>query len=390
MGTFLLVVAAVVIGIVGFFVVLGRLSKSLLDAKSEALRAGLTAAGASVKSTKVGGLYEGNHVALELDGRELVVSADYASRSLVRASLLLKTDFLPWAVFSRERELHRVGKSLGINREVQTGDAAFDHHCYIDSPESDEVLQRLLADAGTRATILELLELGFRVQTSTRGVEAFRLAAPPESLKDVKVAEAARRLFALADGLPKLSGLELKPPASVRNVPLLVLVLALTVGGLLGARQLDASLGVALNGAASLALLIGGGLVLWALVVALLSVLARGSSNGMQALVASAAVTLLGVPALGGTLVLAANQRLDGAPPAPHEVKVLAKDTRGNHEHTVQVTNWEVGKDPVRLDASCAAFEPLEVGATVTVKVHGGALGLAWVERLDSETRWNL
>lgn len=41
--------------------------------------------------------------------------------------------------------------------------------------------------------------------------------------------------------------------------------------------------------------------------------MARGSSDGMRALVFSAIITLVGLPALGGTLALLANQRLDGA-----------------------------------------------------------------------------
>jgi hypothetical protein len=389
MGTVLLVVVLVGAGIAGFFALLGRLSKSLLDRKSQALVAGLTAAGATLKATKRGGLYEGDDVALALDGREFLVNANYVSRSLVRANLLTKADVLPWAVFAKEKELHRLGKSLGINREVQTGDAAFDHQCYVDSPESDEVLKRLLADAATRATILELLALDFHVQTSSHGVEAFRLVPVHASLADAKAADAARHLATLAGSLPKLDGLELKPPTSVRNVPLLMLVLLFTAVGAIGAYQLDAALGVTLNRVGAMALAVGGGLVLWAAVVALLSVVARGSSHGMQALVVSAAVTLLGVPAFGGMLALTLNQRLDGAA-AAHEVKVLAKETASNHRHTLEVESWEPGAASLRVAASCSAFEPLAVGNLVTVKVHGGALGLRWVERLDADVPWNL
>src|SRR3990167_4893905 len=154
MGSGLLVVVLVVAGVFGFFVLLRRLSRSLLDRQEEALVASLTAAGATHKGTKRGGLYEGNEVAFELAGCDVLVNARYDSRSLVRVGLLVKTGFLPWAVFSAEKGLHHFGKKLGISRELQTGDAAFDQHCYVDSPEQDEVLKRLLADDAAREAIV--------------------------------------------------------------------------------------------------------------------------------------------------------------------------------------------------------------------------------------------
>ena len=38
----------------------------------------------------------------------------------------------------------RFGKVIGLNREVQTGDQAFDDACYVDTSEDDAVVKRLL------------------------------------------------------------------------------------------------------------------------------------------------------------------------------------------------------------------------------------------------------
>jgi hypothetical protein len=50
------------------------------------------------------------------------------------------------------------GKEIGINREVQIGDPAFDENIYIDTPSDDRVVQAIFADSDARAAVLELLE----------------------------------------------------------------------------------------------------------------------------------------------------------------------------------------------------------------------------------------
>jgi hypothetical protein len=50
-------------------------------------------------------------------------------------------------------------KEMGINREVEVGDPAFDGKIYIDSRCEDEVIRALLADPEARAAVLGILEL---------------------------------------------------------------------------------------------------------------------------------------------------------------------------------------------------------------------------------------
>ena len=59
---------------------------------------------------------------------------------------------------TRESSNHVRAKEMGINREVQLGDAAFDGQVYINSRSGDEIIREVLGDAETRATIRELLE----------------------------------------------------------------------------------------------------------------------------------------------------------------------------------------------------------------------------------------
>ena len=116
--------------------------------------------------------------------------------------------------------MDRFGKLLGVNREVQTGDAEFDRQCYVDSPESDEVVKRLLAPPAVRSGISALLKLGFRVQTSTRGLEAYQVVSAYAKLRDFSSGEGAQRLLELADVMPPFDGVSPRPPGRDRNLAL--------------------------------------------------------------------------------------------------------------------------------------------------------------------------
>jgi hypothetical protein len=59
---------------------------------------------------------------------------------------------------SREASIHVRAKEMGINREVQLGDPAFDGQVYINSPSGDEIIREVLAEEGARTAIRELLE----------------------------------------------------------------------------------------------------------------------------------------------------------------------------------------------------------------------------------------
>lgn len=59
---------------------------------------------------------------------------------------------------SREAPIHVRAKEMGINREVQLGDSAFDGQVYINSPSGDEIIREVLSEAGARSVIRDLLE----------------------------------------------------------------------------------------------------------------------------------------------------------------------------------------------------------------------------------------
>lgn len=61
----------------------------------------------------------------------------------------------------RESSTDRAAKSEGINREHQTGDAAFDEDVYVDSPTIDATVLQTVLSERVRAGAMELLSLAF-------------------------------------------------------------------------------------------------------------------------------------------------------------------------------------------------------------------------------------
>src|SRR5207253_2532663 len=69
--------------------------------------------------------------------------------------LRLPTAALPRMEFRRERGLDRFGKTVGLNRELQTGNAEFDAAVYIESDASAEAVKPFLDQPQLRAAVLE-------------------------------------------------------------------------------------------------------------------------------------------------------------------------------------------------------------------------------------------
>jgi hypothetical protein len=59
---------------------------------------------------------------------------------------------------SREASIHVKAKEMGINREVQLGDPAFDGQVYVNSLSGDEIIRDVLSDDAARSAVRDLLE----------------------------------------------------------------------------------------------------------------------------------------------------------------------------------------------------------------------------------------
>ena len=358
-----------------------RSSRNLLDTKQDVLTAGLASSGAKLTTTTPGGLYAGSDVAFELDGKQLITNVRYVSRSFVRANLKVKTHPLPWVTVFPEAAVERFGKLIGLAREVQTGDQGFDELAYVDSAEAEETVKRLL-DPGVRAAVSTLLRLGFKVQFSPAGVEAFKVLPALRKLEDFAAGEAGRALLALSAVVGHFEGVPLKQPGSPKAVLLTLGVFALSSAAFIGSVALGDGLGTALNGLAALGVVLLAGAVTWSVGLLTLAAVVRGQSNAMRWLIYGAVLSVIGLPAFGGTFALWLNQRLDSAPTTAQQTTIVRKHSSNRYGQSFTVEGWEGVAGRPSIDTCWKHYQQYQVGDTVTLTLHPGAFGLAWAEQL--------
>jgi hypothetical protein len=279
----------------------------------------------------------------------------------------------------------RVGKSLGLNREVQTGDQAFDDAAYIDTIEEDEPVKRVLEGAPVRQGILGLLSAGYKVQLSVRGLEAFQLI-PYGTEPDVsRVGDATAQLSQIAAALPTLDRSTFKgsiPFLKLRIVGFMLMWIPLIlVGGLLdglthspGARTLNTD---------HKGLIVGlGALAAYLSYVVVLAGWLRGHSYAFRALLVAAGFGLLGAPLCGVIGVLALNQGLDSSP-AEERVATVTRTSKYKGDCRFSVSAWDGSSREESLPVKCKHLPQLAKGTEVHLRVHPGALGVPWIEPIQ-------
>lgn len=206
-------------------------------------------------------------------------------------------------ILRRERSLDLLGKRVGVNREVQLGDPAFDAAVYLECEESPARIAELLGPEARRATTA-LLEVGahaIALRPDTGRVTAIRESAM-SSLGPDDMRAIACALVALRRALPGIRRLAARPRGPDRfQIVGLVLFLVAAVGAVAIARINDRSaLWTSTTRGSTLAVVTAGLLV--SFTVALVA--ARGSSQGWRRF------GLVGIPAALAwtcwTIVLAA------------------------------------------------------------------------------------
>jgi hypothetical protein len=368
-----------VLGVIIFFAI--RWSRSILQKKQDIVTADLAAQGAKVGTEATGGgLYVGNDVPFELDGVQVVTNVRYVSRSYVRANLKVATPPMPWVTVLPEKAVDKWGKVIGLNREVQTGDQPFDDLAYVDSNESDETVMRLLAPE-VRTAVSALLAMGFKVQFSPRGVEAFQVLHAFTTLKDFQWGAAGRALVALSKVVPAFGEVKSTAPGGKKATALVVGVLGVSFAGFLGAAFLGDQLGNSLDGFVALGVVLSAGLVLWTGMLFVLAALVRGQSNAIRWLIFAAVVSIFGLPSFGGVFALWLNQKLDDAPPTTQQTRVFKKYSSKNGQ-SFTVDGWDGVAGRPNIGSCWKHYQQYQVGDTVTLTLHPGAFGVRWVEKL--------
>jgi hypothetical protein len=138
---------------------------------------------------------------VELDGRKLTIGIIYL-RKMLLAVVEVKHERLPLVVFRREKKIDRVGRALFLNREIQTGDSAFDEQVYIETDEQDHLVKRVLETQEARDAILAAVAQHRAVILSKEGVGGTVLFSSDHERTISAIRAALAPLGRIADALP--------------------------------------------------------------------------------------------------------------------------------------------------------------------------------------------
>ncbi|MBA3547245.1 MAG: hypothetical protein H0T76_12230 [Nannocystis sp.] len=285
---------------------------------------------------------------------------------------------LPRISLRREHGLDRGAKALGINREVQLGDADFDAAVYVESEVPDPTVQQALGSAPARAAALALLrgpcdELLLGSGRVIAHVTAEQLAGS----QDPTLQTTRAQLLALRDAL-----------AVPRDIPSpTALAHRRGIGHVFGIAGLWLAVAlVALLLRPPPTLLwgpvwaaLGLGALLWLLCCGLLTWLLRGGADSLRWLLISAGFFLLVAPFAGMKLALTANAALDAPPTARSYPATLVE--AGDAQVLLEVAGLRPDEPHTRLSVPkdrlrAALPEDLQ---QVTLVTGPGALGWAWL-----------
>lgn len=281
----------------------------------------------------------------------------------------------PRIVLRPESMTDRLAHRLGTNREVKTGDAAFDGavHISTDSPEED--VQRTLASPELREAVRAILAAGAtHVQIDFEGLTAMLVGPPPYADRFEPV---AKGLAQAAAALPLFQAGTAPRGPSVVGLVIAALTALFTmvfvpVVALSEARPPLAGSPVLVG--------VGSGLALWMLATLAARWRLRGRSTSLALILVFAIWALFIFPAGTYWAVCWANQALDTSPAFDHPTTVKRawfSRAKPHYSYYVEVVSWRPGQAIEEIPVSVGNVSS---GHRAVVTTRAGGLGWEWVE----------
>ncbi|MFT5682438.1 MAG: hypothetical protein ACI8RZ_003356 [Myxococcota bacterium] len=297
---------------------------------------------------------------------------------------------LPVMRLRLENDRDRLGKRIGLNRELQTGDTLFDDRIYIECDVRDRISGRMLSSPEVRGGVIGLLALGFsRIDFRDHGsalVAAWVQGAAPF---DARVAgEAIDRLAQITDNLPAFRRTPTNSPmTSSAWVALSAWMIAtfIMIVFLFADRRWE-PLGSGLN-----ALTVRIGVLLLLVHCGAMWALVRGHSRAMRHLVIGIFAGFMLAPcgSRGGLIIfngagdtdITTHERI-----LDHKRKVTSDDSTSYYFYFPAVPGME--EDSLKLSVSGRQYSAATQGDTFLLTVGAGKLETPWLldmERVSNE-----
>jgi len=373
------IIAAIAAGYGGFMWLLLRWARSRVTRRAEAASGALERAGGRIVAIHPCESFRGPaRVEAVLGDQPVEVVIRQYSRDYILQSVRIPTGPLPLILVRAERGLDRLGKTLGLDREVQLGDDAFDNAAYIESSASDDTVRSAFASAETRAQVRALLALGYSLDMSGDGLSATRLRGYYSAFEFPELPDVLRTLKAIHSALPKLTG---EPGAKRRmrvSAPVLVSFVVVLIGIFSLAWMGQSHFGGPLDDL-SAAKVLGLGVFAWAAISFALYLALRNRPMALQTLLFSSLLLIFGIPPLFAFGVLLSNSSFDSAPATVHRTKVVYLSPRS---HEVRFTAFRTERPEDKVAVPFDVYRTLNVGDDIEVDTRPGAFGITWVSGL--------
>lgn len=289
---------------------------------------------------------------------------------------------LPHVVVRKEGALAGLTRALRLNREIETGDRAFDDAAYVEHEGDRALVAQLLADARLRAAIVAGLDAGAAVvfNEEEHGV-ALRFAGGTEPGDPSVLSAAGQKLGAIADLVPAFEDATLRGrPSRWRQGlaaagPIFVAGPGLVLGGFAHQRFGPIDRGFAVSALAAIAV---------AIAVALATgwTLARGRVGALRRFYIAMTLAVSLLPALiGSGLAIANGAGVDTREKRTTRVLSTYSSTRkGGTSCRAKLEPWGDMLGKVEAGISCKRMETIKAGDAATVTVGVGRLGWEWIE----------
>lgn len=293
-------------------------------------------------------------------------------------------------VLRLETRLDRAGKSLRINRETQTGDAAFDERVYLESDAPDSAVLAALVDPALRVSVVKCLELGaVSITLDHEGSLTISRPLPQADLLGLdKLAPLIDALGAAAEAIPPLVAARPVRTFAAKVTIATFVSAAVSVPLFFLCDALWETVTADLYAACAVV-----GFLVWLVAVPILILVQRGRSDSLRMIVTSALSLLFALPVAGTDLTLLLNGLFDTSPPVVHEQRVLShRSTSGKHTtYYVTLASWHPGEEKIELTVSSGLYYRVSEGADVTLTTSLGALGWERLRHIDATgpRTWN-
>jgi hypothetical protein len=272
-----------------------------------------------------------------------------------------------------ETRVDRAGKSLRINRETQTGDAAFDERVYLESDAPDAAVLAALVDPGLRANVVKSLELGAASVALDR--EGNLVVSRPLRQASLLALEQLTPLIdalgAAAEAIPPL--VATRPARTLAGRLTIVAVVSAIVSLVLFflVDWLWEPLGPDLYTTCAVI-----GFFLWFVALPILVFVLRGRSDSLRLLATSVIALAFALPIGATDLAIVVNGLFDRSTPIDHETRVtqMRKTSGKSTAYYITFDSWHPGEKTIETSVGSSLYYKLASGSTITVTTADGAL----------------